>query len=123
MLIDEHGGALEYDLMTRTPYTLDDLGGRLSWRALFNFVRHVGYDSELYREINPDDELRPWLDGSIVAALLADIFDLENARAHAGSRKKPKPYPRPWRRDKTVQRIGSEPIRAGDFERWWTSKN
>ena len=121
-LINEHGGALEYDLLVNTPYTLDDIGGKLPWRALSNFVRHAGYDSALYREAHKDDQMRLWLDGSMTALILADLFDLENIRAHAGTGKKPKPYPRPWRHEKRTRHIGKDPIRAGDFAAWWAKK-
>lgn len=112
--------------MTRTRYTLDDIGGALPYRALRHFVGHLGLDSALGRELaDPDGRMRAWSDGTIVPALLADVFDAvmlldAHVVARAGGRfRRPKPYPRPWERERGVRHFGSGPIPIRDFDAWW----
>lgn len=122
----EHGGAIEYDLMTRTRYTLDDIGGALPYRALRHFLQHVGHDSALWRETHPETlETDAWEQGAMTAAILADVYDAIEAlrqtvvAAHGGRVRRHKPYPRPWRKERNKRRIGGKPIRVGDFDAWW----
>lgn len=132
-IVYEHGGALEYDLMCKAHMTLDDLGGALSLRALRSFVMHLGYDSALWRETHEDaDEWAPWLDGTMVAPMLASLLDSLNmsrweyalscaTKGHAKPRK-PKPTKVPWRKDAPDEhRIGRDPIPIDDFDAWWNS--
>lgn len=115
--------------MCRTPYTLDDLGGALSWRALLHFILHLPPDSELAKESDSDaPERAAWLDGSLVAPLLASLIDSNNFgrweyAASISKRKprKPKRVKTPWG-DRDERRLGSDPIRVADFEEWWNSK-
>lgn len=123
-LIDGHGGAIEYDLMTRAGATLDDIGVRIPWRAFAHFVGHLDASSAYVREISPDDA--PWLGTERVQSMLADVIDLLNAidwhLVSANSKRrprKPKPYPRPWRKDEGTT-IGRDPIPIKDFDRWWS---
>lgn len=53
-MIDEHGGAIEYDLMTRVGETLDGIGVRIPWRAFSHFVAHLDASSAYLREVAPD---------------------------------------------------------------------
>ena len=101
-IIDKHGRALEYDLMTRAGFTLEDVPSRVSFRALLSFVSHLGADSELVAELKP--ELAGWQGAQRVPMMLADVIDLLNnigymyASSHRG-KGKPKPkQPRPYRR-------------------------
>lgn len=128
-IIAEHGEALEYDLMTKARMTLDDLGGALSWRALRSFVAHLDHTSALWRATREEaDEWVPWLDGSIVAPLLANLLDVTNlyrwefasahaAKGHAKPRR-PDLTPVPWRKDKK-RHIGRDPIPISEFDDWW----
>lgn len=126
-LISEHYEALSYDLMTRTRFTLDDLGGPLSWAALFSFVSNCGHDSAVFRAMNPD--MAPWLDGRMVAPLLAQLIDAMNtntyvnAVAHCDEGKRPDPPKRvktPWTVEEAEGRhIGSDPIPISEFDAWW----
>lgn len=129
----EHGEALEYDLLTRAHMTLDDLGGALPLRALRSFVRYLGPGSMLWRETHPESEdWVPWLDGTMVAPMLASIYDsLAMSRweyalscvgkGHAKPRR-PRPMDVPWRKDEQRERrIGKDPIPISEFDEWWDS--
>lgn len=121
--LDAHGGAIEYDLMTRVGMTLDDVPARLSWRALGVFVRHLDVTSAYVREVEP--EASRWVAPESLRPMLADMYDLMASINYnlvaANSRhrpRKPKPYPRPGRRDKETV-IGRDPIPIRDFDEWW----
>lgn len=126
-IIESHGGALEYDLMTRAGMTLDDIPSRLPWRALINFYTRLDAGSALYKELSP--ETADWQGTGRVPMLLADVIDsinmlrYENAlanRPRRGARpKKPKPYPRPGVKADEGTKIGRDPIPAKDFDAWW----
>lgn len=124
-LIEQHGPALEYDLLTMTHYTLRDVGGALPWGALRNFVTHLPRTSALSRELVPLTEHEHWVNGDYNASILADIFDV-TAQGIAtliakGSGKSPKrviAYPRPGKKPK-VQHVGKDPIPIRDFWGWW----
>ena len=116
--------------MTRTKYTLQDVGGRLGWAALSHFVRYVLKDpkSALWCEMfDKDGDKAGWYDGTRVAPMLADLYDLVSwfrwsfSASHVGRRaKRPKPYPRPWVDDGT-RHIGKDPIPISEFDEWWAS--
>lgn len=103
--------------MTRTRYTLRDVGGALPWGALLHFVEHLGHDSATWRAANPEDQTHLWLDGSMVAPILADLYDLLNQRSAGKSRQRP--YPRPWAKNRSTERYGRKPIPIRDFDAWW----
>lgn len=108
--ITDHSGAVEYDLMTRTAFCLDDLGGALSWGALRSFIFNIGPDSALGRDLG---KATGWESQIKTNAILADIYDLLQVintnlvgLANRGkSKKKIKPYPRPGKGD-DKKRIG-----------------
>ena len=116
--------------MCRTPYTLDDLGGALSWRALLHFVLHLPPDSELSKESDPGAaERAAWMDGSLLAPLLAALIDSTNFgrweyAASVSKRKprKPRQVRTPWGGGRSGRRLGSDPVPVGDFESWWSGK-
>ena len=114
----EHRGLVEYELMTRTGYTLDDLGGRLSWPALFSFIRYLPPGA-----LDEDSRVRAWSRGELTAPLLADIFDVLAAYVTRG---KAKPYPRPtdkYNPDKhRTRHVGADAIPIRDFETWWNQQ-
>lgn len=111
--------------MTRTRFTLDDLGGALTWRALLHFVLNLPRDSALSRELRPREEVEAWSDGTVVAPLLADIYDAISWLTYdtvkvAGARpRKPRPYPRPWAKRAVERHVGSDPIPVTEFDAWW----
>ena len=120
--VEEHGEALTYDLITRTNYQLDDIGGALSWSSLHSFIKFLPGDSALAREAG---EISVWDSRMKTNAILADIYDslqLLNANLVAyasGGKTKPKltPYPRPGRED-DKKRIGSGAIPVTDLREW-----
>lgn len=135
-IIAEHGGAVDYDLMTLTSFTLDDLGRALSWRALSHFVAHLPPTSALVREMHPEmGATLAWADGSMVAPLLADLIDSVAygrweylaSRVPKGKKRPrvPKRMPRPWEKaevEKGERRVGSDPIPISEFDSWWESR-
>ena len=126
-LIEAHGAAIDYDLMTLTRYQLCDLGGALSYGALRHFLQYLPRTSAFSREIQPPSEAELWAEGNATAALLADLIDAVNSVGASlmakGSGRKPravKPYPRPWE-TKGTQHIGKDPIPVSEFDAWWDS--
>lgn len=124
-LIEQHGAALEFDLLTMTGYQLRDIGGALQWGALHHFVMHLPRTSALSRELVPITEEERWANGERNATILADIFDVIasgiSALVAKGTGRGPKKihkYPRPWLKPK-VRRVGKGAIPVKDFESWW----
>ena len=122
----EHGEAIEYDLLTRTAYSLDDVGGALSWSALSSFVKFLGTDSALARDLGKSTG---WEDTIKTNALLADIYDLLqviNANicamaSHGKKRKKVIPYPRPGK-DDDKRKIGKGAMPLKALAEWFEEK-
>ena len=126
-LIEEHGSALEYDLLTMTHYQLRDVGGALPWGALLHFVMHLPRNSAFKEELVPVTDEERWRRGDYTATILADLFDAVThgfaalaAKGSGHSPKRVKPYPRPWNKPK-VRHVGKGAIPIKDFERWWNS--
>lgn len=121
---NEHDKALNYDLMTRTNYLLDDAGGTLSWSALNSFVSNLKGDSALARDLG---KATGWEDLVRTNIILADIYDLLqviNADLVALGHSKPKkikPYPRPGREDNT-KRIGKGALPKKELREWFRRK-
>lgn len=121
--VDEHAEALNYDLMTRTHYDLDDLGGSLSWRSLYSFIKNVGGNSALARDL---DKATGWDETLKTNAILADIYDLLQvihadliSFASRGKKKvKIKPYPRPGADEDKKRRIGKGAMSVSDLRNW-----
>lgn len=97
--------------MTRAHYTLDDLGGGLTWPALFSFISNLPPGI-----LTEDSETRAWLDGTMTVPMLAHILDTIRA---IGSRGKAKPIPRPFDKQKDMRRFGADPISPDELESWW----
>lgn len=109
--------------------TLEDVPQRLGWAALRSFVTHLGPDSALHAELNPEDAgwYQPWT----AQAVLADIYDALagmvtgyatcNRRKGSPKPKPPRPYPRPWLTDEQrgVRRVGRGAIPISEFDEWW----
>lgn len=81
------------------------------------------------QELAPMSDAERWARGEATAAILADIFDavrvLDADVMHKGTRRKPKqpkPYPRPWAKEKGSVHIGKDPLPIGEFEKWWTAE-
>lgn len=108
---EEHSEALNYDLLTRTHYTLDDAGGALSWSALRAFIKNIGGDSALARDLGKATGWETPLQTNILLADIYDLLQIINANlcqmASGGKHKKKiKPYPRPGRDHDTKRKFG-----------------
>lgn len=114
--------------MTRTRYTLDDLGGALSERALLHFIERLPQDSATWAETHDNGaEMAAWASSQQVPMLLAAISDQLGTmiwrfeQAHSKNPravKRPEPIPRPGVRAE-ARRYGSGPVAVKDFDRWW----
>lgn len=102
-----------------------DVGRALPYASLLSFVNYLPADSAIRRAQEPGIE---WSDGRMVAPVLADLYDAIThlqymyAMAHKGKGakpRKPKPYPRPWVKDKTTEHFGKGAIPVSEFEKWW----
>ena len=116
---------MERDLLIQTGYSLDDVGGALSWSALGAFLHRVDPDSALAYELEP--EMAAWASRLKTNAILADIYDVLaqiNANIVSGfSRKrasKPKRYPRPGDNDK--RKVGKSAVTIEELDKWIQSK-
>lgn len=121
--MNEHGEALNYDLMTRTHYQIDDIGGALSWGSLYSFIKNLGGDSATARELGKATGWETTLQTNI---LLADIFDLLQV-IHAdivawasGGKKKAnnKPYPRPGAAEDKKRKVGKGAMPLTELREW-----
>ena len=120
---EEHGEALNYDLLTRTHYQIDDLGGALSWSSLRSFIKYLGGDSALAQDLG---KATGWETTTKTNAILADIYDLLqviNANlvnmASSGKKKvKVKPYPRPGRDEDNTRKIGKGALPVDELHAW-----
>lgn len=102
----------------------------MDWDVLVSFVSGLDASSALFRSMHPEEA--KWLNGSMTAQIMADVFDAVSAftyifvkaNAKKGHRvKMPKPYPRPGM-DKNAgqgKHYGKDPIKAEDFQAWWDS--
>lgn len=127
-IIDGHGGALDYDLITRAHLTLSDFPDRVGWDALYHFVRYLPADSALVSEMKPD--IAGWQNGTRMPIIVADLYDLVSmwryewecsvTPKNRRKPKKPKPYPRPGADPHAGERhFGKDPIPVSDFDAWW----
>lgn len=110
-VIDEHRGAVEFDLRARFGLPLDAVGSTLSWGESIRLIRLLASDPANWLTAQMQGWDHPW---SRETMLLADIFDLTYRAAGV---KKPKPYPRPWpeRRDTRQLRPAPEVTQADIF--------
>lgn len=121
--MSEHCDALTYDLLTKTNYSLDDVGGRLSWSALNSFIKNLDTDSATARELGKSTGWETTMKTNII---LADIYDMlqvinANLMSFGGKSKKPKPYPRPTDKDEN-KRVGKGALPLDELREWIRSK-
>lgn len=122
--VEEHVEALSYDLITRTNYQIDDIGGALSWSSLHSFIKFLPGDSALARDLGKSSAI--WDSRIKTNAILADIFDLlqqlnANFVAFAsGGKTKQKitPYPRPGREDDNRRKFGKGAMPLDQLRQW-----
>lgn len=118
-IIENHGRALEYDLMTRTGRTLEEYMsmGAAGIVALISFIENLPIDSALTKSMNPKDEFGAWGSTAKTNAILADTYDLLQAHFTKKGRNI-KPYPRP----QAKKGIGRDAIPISEFWDWWNKK-
>ena len=117
-ILSEHSDAITYDLLTKTKYSLDDVGGALSWGTLYSFIKGLGADSAYASELA---NRRGWESTTKTNIILADIFDILQVIAVmlGGNKNKFKPYPRPWRaEEEDKEKIGKDALPADDLHEW-----
>lgn len=120
--MDEHREAVNYDLI-RVGYTVEDIGGALSWGALNDFIKKSGPESALVSEIYP--EQAKWASIVKTNEILADLYDLiaylrsELVYGLSGKKsKKPVLYKRPGREDDKKRHIGRNALPVSELEEW-----
>ena len=107
--------------MTRTRFTLDDLGGELSEGALAAFLLHLPPDSETAAAMMPDCG---WSRTDMLLARICEgIETLLWVTASRGVRKsrrppRPKRIPRPGVKP-DGRRVGRGAIPISDFDEWY----
>ena len=122
--VEEHSEALSYDLITRTNYQINDIGGALSWSSLHSFIKFLPGDSALARDLGKSSAI--WDSRIKTNAILADIYDLlqqlnANFVAFAsGGKTKQKitPYPRPGREDDNRRKFGKGAMPLDQLRQW-----
>lgn len=118
----EHLEAIEADLVA-VGWTWDDVPERLPWRSLFAFVKHLPATSALGRALDP--ETASWMDGTLVANLLAelgyrlDVANWQRSRDGQKGHRKPKPWPRPWVKAQGTRTIGRGAIPMSAWADFW----
>lgn len=131
LIVARYSLALEYDLMTKTAYTLDDLGRSLTWRALFSFVCGLDKTSLLWQQMNGDKkEEALWEKQALIPQLLALLIDevrnMQYIYASSHSKKpikQPEPIPRPHiKKNSDTKHYGSKPVTKQQFEKFWSTR-
>lgn len=101
-------------------YTLDDVGGRLSWDALDSFISNTEPGSALSYDLDPERAQWATVDGT--NTILADIYDQlamlnynMTTLLSSKKQKKPTPYERPGHKSKK-KKIGNASIPIADVK-------
>lgn len=108
-LIDAHRGAFEYDWRTRFGKPLAIVGRSMTWGEAYRLTQQITMDpsSHVAAAVAGWDHAIPR-----EVLVLMDLFDLQHA---SKSKRKPKPYPRPWSKDRRKlggARLTREQLRA-----------
>lgn len=116
---------LEYDLITNTNFTLDDIGFRLPERALLAFVRGVPRSSLLSRAVHGQEGWAWSLQDNVpglLAAVIDELRSFEYIYAQSMSKRRlprPRPIKRPGIADDDSRKIGKDPIPISEWETFW----
>lgn len=111
-----------------TGYQLSDIGAGLDWGALRAFLMNLGAGSALMHELHPEESA--WGTRTKTNGILADIYDIlaqinANLIAIGSGRpaKKPKPYPRPRRKEpKDERHFGRDGLPPDELRKWIAQK-
>lgn len=97
-LLEEHGEAVEYELI-RLGLRLRDLPSRtFDWRDLWSIIKSLPEDSAIHRALEVIDEDSIWTPHMMLTAEILDLaaylvwFQTKDGQ---NGRNRPKPYPRP----------------------------
>ena len=119
---------MEYDLLTETGHSIEDVGDSLSWESLHSFIVNSKSTSALARDINP--EVADWSTVKQTNIILADIYDIlavmnSNLVALANRKpaKKPKRYKRPGKSDDDRKVIGKDALPVEELHEWIERKS
>lgn len=100
---------------------MEELGNTLDWKTMYNFVTHLDSESAFAKQLSP--EAAEWSSVAKTNFILADIFDIlsainYNLRQIGGGNtaQKPKPYPRPGKKDS--KRFGRGAIPVTSIRDW-----
>lgn len=113
-------------------FTLDDLGARLSCRALISFIKYLPATSATCKKLNPDKEEQiQWQETNLLPQLLATACDhlayigyvlsTSNSK-HPKQIQKPEPIDRPGINKHEKKKYGSDAIPISEWDAWWNSK-
>jgi hypothetical protein len=115
-VVEDHAGAINYDLM-RIGLRLRYLGTEaLSWGDLHDYVRYGNADTALALARHGTAVL--WKITDHLLAVVADALHNANWQRGGGKGTRPKPIQRPGAGE-DGQKLGADPIPAGDFWDWW----
>lgn len=128
MLVNEHGRALNYDLMTRTGMSLSMVPETITWADVRDFVSYLDASSALASEVDPD--VAGWQGTEKVPMLLAHIADLLAGLSYGytvthmkkGVKRPdpPEPIPRPGvKPHRKAQHWGNDALPISEFDEWW----
>lgn len=118
-LLDEHGEAIEYDLI-QFGLRLEWLGTpALSWRDLLVIVRGRGPQSRLSFAMDGEQVL--WTQTDYLLAAVIDVLQEANwQRAGKPNAPRPKRVARPGvKDDEGTKKYGRDPIPISEFNDWW----
>lgn len=117
-LLEEHGEAVEFDLIGLGLRLRDCPSPGFNWRDLWVICRRLGRDSELYKSMNPEDDTA-WSVTDYLLAMVADNTAFRLWQAAGGKGKKPKPVPRPG----DVKKYSGDALPVADMADWlgWDS--
>lgn len=116
-LIESHGEAIEYDLIT-LGLRLDQLGDGLSWRDLWVIVRQSPVDSAFAR--SSAGESVAWGLSEHLLAAVVNALNTANWQRGGGKGSRPKPIKPPGSSNKDQSygtKTGAIPI--SEFNQWW----
>lgn len=106
-MIDAHRGAFEYDWRARFQLPTSVIGDSMTWGEALRHVNSLTRDPSSHVAAAVHEWEHPV---SREALVLMATYDLQLARAWVeGGKKgsKPEPYPRPWKREAEVTRLGN----------------
>lgn len=111
-------------MITSAGIELSDVGrpSGITWRSFASLISNLGYDSALWRSTHTD--MAEWTSVVKTNIILADIYDMLaiiNSNICGGfSHQKaqaPKPYLRPWSKEKT-RKLGKGALPKAELREW-----